>query len=88
MEGADAGERSYQGGGIGKGVTKPVLGPVEKGTSPCRTHRACSWNELGRWGHSACLFRQDPLGDLGRRDRVDCSGGSTRVACAVFAVKG
>ena len=88
MEGADAGERFYPGEGIGKGVTKPVLGPVEKGTSPCRTHRACSWNELGRWDPGAQLACLSPLGDLGRRDRVDCSGGSTRVASAVFAVKG
>ena len=65
MEGADSGERFYPGEGIEKGVTKPVLGPVEKGTSPCRTRRACSRNELGRWSHSACLFRQDPLGRSG-----------------------
>ena len=85
MEGADAGERFYPGDGTEKqkGVTKPVPGPVEKGTSPGRARGACSWNELN---HSAYLIRV-LWRDLGRRDRVDCSGGSARVASAVFAIR-
>ena len=59
---ADAGARFYLGGGGERRVTKPELGPVEKGTLPGKARDARSWNEPGR-----CRpFSLPDLGLLGR----------------------